>query len=292
MKRIVLLLMTNLAVVLVLGIVTSIVLPMLGVKTGGLAGLWVFAMIFGFGGAFISLLISRWMAIKSTGAQVIEQPRNGTEQWLMDTVARQAAVAGIPMPQVAIYNSPEINAFATGPSKSKSLVAISTGLIQQMTQDEAEAVVAHEISHVANGDMVTLTLIQGVVNTFVIFIARAVAMIIDNFLRSDDEQGGGLGTFAYMAIVFVLEAILGIGASMIVAWFSRQREFRADEGGAYLAGRDKMVAALRRLQGSHDESHLQGSLTAFGINGGRSIAEMFMSHPPLEKRIAHLNAQG
>ncbi len=292
MKRIVLLLMTNLAVVLVLGIVTSIALPLLGIKTGGLAGLWVFALIFGFGGAFISLLISRWMAIKSTGAQVIEQPRNGTEQWLMDTVGRQAAAAGIPMPQVAIYNSPEINAFATGPSKSKSLVAISTGLIQQMTQDEAEAVVAHEISHVANGDMVTLTLIQGVVNTFVIFIARAVAMIIDNFLRSDDEQGGGLGMFAYMAIVFVLEAILGIGASMIVAWFSRQREFRADEGGAYLAGRDKMVAALQRLQTSHGESHLQGSMTAFGINGGRSIAEMFMSHPPLEKRIAHLNARG
>ncbi len=292
MKRIVLLLMTNLAVVLVLGIVTSIALPLLGIKTGGLAGLWVFALIFGFGGAFISLLISRWMAIKSTGAQVIEQPRNGTEQWLMDTVGRQAAAAGIPMPQVAIYNSPEINAFATGPSKSKSLVAISTGLIQQMTQDEAEAVVAHEISHVANGDMVTLTLIQGVVNTFVIFIARAVAMIIDNFLRSDDEQGGGLGMFAYMAIVFVLEAILGIGASMIVAWFSRQREYRADEGGAYLAGRDKMVAALQRLQTSHGESHLQGSMTAFGINGGRSIAEMFMSHPPLEKRIAHLNARG
>ena len=288
MKRILLFLATNLAVVLVLGIVTSIVLPLLGIKTGGLAGLWVFALIFGFGGAIISLLISRWMAIRSTGAQVIEQPRNGTEQWLLETVARQAAEAGIPMPQVAIYDSPDINAFATGPSKNKSLVAVSTGLIQQMNQDEAEAVLGHEIAHIANGDMVTLTLIQGVVNTFVIFIARAIAMVIDNFLRSDDEEGGGLGMFAYMAVVFVLEAILGVGASIIVAWFSRQREFRADEGGARLAGREKMIHALQRLQQSHEESHLQGSLTAFGINGGQTMAEMFMSHPPLEKRIAHL----
>lgn len=287
MKRILLFLATNLAVVLVLGIVTSVVLPLLGVKSGGLAGLWVFAMIFGFGGAFISLLISRWMALRSTGAQVIEQPQNGTEQWLMETVARQSEAAGIPMPQVAIYDSPDINAFATGPSKSKALVAISSGLIQNMNQDEAEAVVAHEISHIANGDMVTLTLIQGVVNTFVIFIARAIAMVIDNFLSSDDEEGSGLGMFAYMAVVFVLEAILGVGASIIVAWFSRQREYRADEGGASLAGREKMIHALQRLQQSQ-ESHLQGSLMAFGINSGRSMAEMFMSHPPLEKRIAHL----
>ena len=288
MKRILLFLATNLAVVLVLSIVTSIVLPLLGIKPGGLAGLWVFAMIFGFGGAIISLLISRWMAIRSTGAQVIEQPRNGTEQWLLETVARQAAEAGIPMPQVAIYDSPDINAFATGPSKNKSLIAVSTGLIRQMKQDEAEAVLGHEIAHIANGDMVTLTLIQGVVNTFVIFIARAIAMVIDNFLRSDDEEGGGLGMFAYMAVVFVLEAILGVGASIIVAWFSRQREFRADEGGARLAGREKMIHALQRLQQSHEESHLQGSLMAFGINGGQTMAEMFMSHPPLEKRIAHL----
>lgn len=288
MKRILLFLATNLAVVLVLGIVTSIVLPLLGIKPGGLAGLWVFAMIFGFGGAIISLLISRWMAIRSTGAQVIEQPRNGTEQWLLETVTRQAAEAGIPKPQVAIYDSPDINAFATGPSKNKSLVAVSTGLIRQMKQDEAEAVLGHEIAHIANGDMVTLTLIQGVVNTFVIFIARAIAMVIDNFLRSDDEEGGGLGMFAYMAVVFVLEAILGVGASIIVAWFSRQREFRADEGGARLAGREKMIHALQRLQQSHEESHLQGSLMAFGINGGQTMAEMFMSHPPLEKRIAHL----
>ncbi len=288
MKRILLFLATNLAVVLVLGIVTNIVLPLLGLNTRGMGGLLVFAMIFGFGGAFISLMISRWMAIKSTGAQVIEQPQNGTEQWLMETVARQAQTAGIAMPQVAIYDSPDINAFATGPSRNKALVAVSTGLIRSMTQDEAEAVVGHEISHVANGDMVTLTLIQGVVNTFVIFIARAIAMVIDNFLRGDDEEGGGLGMFAYMAVVFVLEAILGIGASVIVAWFSRQREFRADEGGARLAGREKMVAALQRLQQSHDDPQLEGSLTAFGINGGSRMAEMFMSHPPLEKRIAHL----
>ncbi|CAM3675935.1 protease HtpX [Parendozoicomonas haliclonae] len=285
MKRIFLFLATNLAVVLVLGIVTSLI----GLNTRTMGGLMGFAIIFGFGGAFFSLAISRWMAVKSTGAQVIEQPRNGTEQWLMETVARQAQAAGIAMPQVAIYDSPDINAFATGPSKNKALVAVSTGLIRSMNQDEAEAVVGHEVSHVANGDMVTLTLIQGVVNTFVIFIARAIAMVIDNFLRSDDEEGGGLGMFAYMGVVFVLEAILGIGASMIVAWFSRQREFRADEGGAQLAGREKMIAALERLRQSH-EPQLQGSMMAFGINGGRSMAEMFMSHPPLEKRIAHLRS--
>ena len=288
MKRIMLFLATNLAIVLLLGIVTSVVLPMLGLNTRGYGGLLVFAMIFGFGGSFISLAISRWIALRSTGAQVIEQPRNQTEQWLMETVSRQAQAAGIAMPQVAVYDSPEVNAFATGPSKNKSLVAVSTGLIHNMTQDEAEAVLGHEISHVANGDMVTLTLIQGVVNTFVIFIARAIAMVIDNFLRGDDDEGG-LGMFAYMGVVFVLEMILGIGASVIVAWFSRQREYRADEGGASLAGRQKMIAALQRLQ-QGQESQLQGSLMAFGINGKRSMAEMFLSHPPLEKRIAHLQS--
>ncbi|MTI12580.1 protease HtpX [Sansalvadorimonas verongulae] len=288
MKRIALFLATNLAVVLVLGIVTNIVLPILGLNTRGMGGLLVFAMIFGFGGSFISLAISKWMALRSTGAQVIEQPRNSTQQWLLDTVARQAQAAGIGMPQVAMYDSPDINAFATGASKNNALVAVSTGLIRNMSQDEAEAVLGHEISHIANGDMVTLTLIQGVVNTFVIFIARAIAMFIDNFLRGDDEEGG-LGMFAYMGVVFVLEAILGIGASIIVMWFSRQREFRADEGGAYLAGRGKMVAALRRLQQSH-EPQLEGSMMAFGINGKRSMSEMFLSHPPLEKRIAHLQS--
>ena len=289
MKRIVLFLATNLAVVLVLGIVTSIVLPMLGLNTRGMGGILVFALIFGFGGSFISLAMSKWLALRSTGAQVIEQPRNSTQQWLLDTVARQAQAAGIGIPQVAMYDSPDINAFATGASKNNALVAVSSGLIRNMSQDEAEAVLGHEISHIANGDMVTLTLIQGVVNTFVIFIARAIAMVIDNFLRGDDEEGGGLGMFAYMGVVFVLEAILGIGASIIVMWFSRQREFRADEGGASLAGREKMVAALRRLQQSH-EPQLEGSMMAFGINGKRTMSEMFLSHPPLEKRIAHLQS--
>ncbi|WP_281645274.1 protease HtpX [Parendozoicomonas sp. Alg238-R29] len=288
MKRIALFLATNLAVVLVLGTVTSIVLPLLGLNTRGMGGLLVFALIFGFGGSFISLAISKWMALKTTGAEVIEQPRNSTQQWLLETVARQAQAAGIGMPQVAMYDSPDINAFATGASKNKALVAVSSGLIRNMSQDEAEAVLGHEIAHIANGDMVTLTLIQGVVNTFVIFIARAIAMVIDNFLKGDDEEGG-LGMFAYMGVVFVLEAILGIGASIIVMWFSRQREFRADEGGARLAGREKMVAALRRLQQSH-EPQLEGSMMAFGINGKRTVSEMFLSHPPLEKRIAHLQS--
>ncbi|MCL6271032.1 protease HtpX [Sansalvadorimonas sp. 2012CJ34-2] len=288
MKRILLFVATNLAVVLVLGIVTSIVLPMLGLNTQGMSGLFVFALIFGFGGAFISLAISKWMALRSTGAQVIEQPRNATEHWLMETVSRQAQSAGIAMPQVAVYDAPDVNAFATGPSRNNALVAVSTGLLRNMSQDEAEAVLGHEISHVANGDMVTLTLIQGVVNTFVIFIARAIAMMINNFLRND-EEGGGLGMFAYMGVVFVLEAILGIGASIIVMWFSRQREFRADEGGANLAGRHKMIAALRRLQGSQ-EPQMEGSLAAFCISGKRGISELFLSHPPLEKRIAHLQS--
>ena len=288
MKRVLLFLATNLAIVLVLGIVASIVMPMLGLNPRSYSGLLVFAMIFGFGGSFISLAISKWMAIRSTGAVVIEQPSNATEQWLLETVARQAQAAGIAMPQVAIFDSADVNAFATGASKNKALVAVSSGLIRNMTQDEAEAVLGHEISHVANGDMVTLTLIQGVVNTFVIFIARAIAMAIDTFLKRDDEEGG-LGMFAYMGVVFVLEAILGIGASIIVMWFSRYREYRADEGGAHLAGRQKMIAALQRLQ-QGQEPQMEGSLMAFGISGKRSMSELFMSHPPLEKRIAHLQS--
>ncbi|MCY4472453.1 MAG: protease HtpX [Kistimonas sp.] len=289
MKRVFLLLATNLAVVLVLGLVTSLVLPALGLNTRGYGGLLVFALIFGFGGAFISLAMSRWMAVQSTGASIIDQPRNQTEYWLMETVARQAEALGVAMPQVATYDSPEINAFATGPGRNSSLVAVSTGLLHAMNQDEAEAVLAHEMSHVANGDMVTLTLIQGVVNTFVIFIARAIAMLVDNVLRRGDNEGEGLGTFAYMGLVFFLEMILGIGASIIVMWYSRQREYRADEGGARLAGREKMIAALRRLQHGH-ESQLDGSMAAFGINGKRSVAELLLSHPPLEKRIAHLQS--
>lgn len=287
MLRIALFLATNLAIILVLSVVMSVVMPALGVDTSGYMGLLIFAALFGFGGSFISLLLSRWMAKRSTGAQVITQPRTNREVWLMNTVERQARQAGIPMPEVAIYHAPEPNAFATGASKASSLVAVSTGLLQSMTDDEIEAVLAHEVSHIANGDMVTLTLIQGVVNTFVIFFARVIAGLINNATRSNSSSGQGLGTFAYFGIVMVLELVFGIVASMIVFWFSRQREFRADAGAAKLAGTDKMIAALRRLQGSQ-ESNLEGSMMAFGIQSKRAFSRLFMSHPPLAERIAAL----
>jgi len=287
MLRIALFLATNLAILLVLGVVMNVLMPALGVDTSGYSGLLIFAAVFGFGGAFISLAMSKWMAKRAVGAQVISQPRNQTEQWLLRTVQRQSQQAGIPMPEVAIYDSPEPNAFATGASKKSSLVAVSTGLMRNMTQAEVEAVLAHEISHIANGDMVTLTLIQGVVNTFVIFFARVIAGVIDNATRSNSQNGQGLGGIAYFAIVMVLELVFGILASIIVMWFSRQREFRADAGAAKLVGAHKMVAALRRLQGA-PESTLDGSMMAFGIQTKRSFSELFMSHPPLAKRIQAL----
>ncbi|PWW15181.1 MULTISPECIES: protease HtpX [Pseudidiomarina] len=287
MLRIALFLATNLAILLVLGVVMNVLMPALGVDTSGYSGLLIFAAVFGFGGAFISLAMSKWMAKRAVGAQVIRQPRNQTEQWLLRTVQRQSQQAGIPMPEVAIYDSPEPNAFATGASKKSSLVAVSTGLMRNMTQDEVEAVLAHEISHIANGDMVTLTLIQGVVNTFVIFFARVIASVIDNATRTNSQNGQGLGGIAYFAIVMVLELVFGILASIIVMWFSRQREFRADAGAAKLVGAHKMVAALRRLQGA-PESTLDGSMMAFGIQTKRSFSELFMSHPPLAKRIQAL----
>ncbi|CUA82848.1 protease HtpX [Pseudidiomarina woesei] len=284
MLRIGLFLATNLAILIVLGIVMNIVLPAFGVQPSQYQSLFVFAAVFGFGGAFISLAMSKWLAKRSVGAHTITQPRNSTEQWLINTVTAQAKKAGIPMPEVAIYDSPEPNAFATGASKKNSLVAVSTGLLRNMTQDEVEAVLAHEVSHIANGDMVTLTLIQGVVNTFVMFFARVIATVIDNATRSNSQNGGGLGTFAYFGIVMVLELVFGILASMIVMWFSRQREFRADAGAAALVGKQKMLAALRRLQGAQ-ESTLDGSMMAFGIQSKRAFSELFMSHPPLTKRI-------
>lgn len=287
MLRIALFLATNLAILLVLGVVMNVLMPALGVDTSGYSGLLIFAAVFGFGGAFISLAMSKWMAKRAVGAQVISQPRNQTEQWLLQTVQRQSQQAGIPMPEVAIYDSPEPNAFATGASKKSSLVAVSTGLMRNMTQAEVEAVLAHEISHIANGDMVTLTLIQGVVNTFVIFFARVIAGVIDNATRSNSQNGQGLGGIAYFAIVMVLELVFGILASIIVMWFSRQREFRADAGAAKLVGAHNMVAALRRLQGA-PESTLDGSMMAFGIQTKRSFSELFMSHPPLAKRIQAL----
>lgn len=285
MKRIFLFLATNLAIILVLSITARLLgvdrfMTANGLNLGMLLG---FAAVIGFGGAFISLAISKWMAKRTTGAQVIEQPRNATEQWLLETVQRQAQQAGIGMPEVAIYNAPDPNAFATGMSRDNALVAVSTGLLQNMSADEVEAVLAHEVSHVANGDMVTLTLIQGVVNTFVIFLARVIGYAVDSFLRREgDNSGPGIG---YWVATIVAELVLGILASIIVMWFSRQREFRADAGGAGLAGKDKMVAALQRLQAAHTPSQLPNEMAAFGINSGSSLSKLFMSHPPLDERI-------
>lgn len=286
MKRIILFIATNLAVVLVLGVVLNIVFSMLGISRNSVGGLLVFCALFGFGGAIISLLISKWMAKRAYNVQVIEQPRNEMEHWLLSTVTRQAQQAGIGMPEVGIYDSPDMNAFATGASRNSSLVAVSSGLMYSMSRDEAEAVLAHEVSHIANGDMVTMTLLQGVVNTFVMFFARIVANIISSTMNRDGEEGGGLGGIAYFAVVMVLELVFGILASIIVMWFSRHREYRADEGAARLVGKEKMISALQRL-GQGSQAELEGSLAAFGING-RGKSELFMSHPPLEKRIQSL----
>ncbi len=287
MKRIILFLATNLAVIVVLGIVLNLIFAFTGVDSRSTGGLLILAAVFGFGGAFISLAMSKWIAKRSTGAQVIEHPRNETERWLVDTVAKQAKAVGVSCPEVAIYHAPDMNAFATGMTKNKSLVAVSSGLLENMTRDEAEAVLAHEVSHIGNGDMVTLTLIQGVVNTFVIFIARLLAGVIDNFFSNSDEESSGHG-FSYFIITMVLEVIFGILASIIVMYYSRQREFSADSGAASLVGKQKMIAALQRLQ-KGVEPHLEGSLMAFGISGKRS-GGLFMSHPPIEKRIAALQA--
>ncbi|MGX5174500.1 protease HtpX [Aliikangiella sp. IMCC44653] len=287
MKRVLFFIATNLAIVLVLSIVLSVLGPALGLNPGSYSSLLLFAAVFGFGGAFISLLMSKFIAKRSVGAQVIDNPRNETERWLLNTVARQSKLAGIGMPEVAVYESPEMNAFATGASKNNSLVAVSTGLLESMQPKEIEAVLAHEVSHIANGDMVTLTLIQGVVNTFVIFLARAIAGVINNAMRGNNNQGGGLGGFAYYGIVIVLEILFGILASIIVMWFSRQREFRADAGAAKLEGSPAMIAALQRLSQNH-ESQLEGSMVAFGIAGKASFSDLFRSHPPIEQRIAAL----
>ena len=240
-------------------------------------------------GSFISLLMSKWMAKQSMGVHVIEQPANQTEQWLVDTVHRQAQRLGIGMPEVGIFNTPEPNAFATGMSKNSSLVAVSTGLLHQMDPDAVEAVLGHEMSHVANGDMVTMGLLQGVVNTFVYFFATIAGYVVDRvLLRSGDDDRGGYGP-AYYITQMVAQVLLSILATMIVMWFSRWREFRADAGGAQLAGRAKMIEALRALQRAHDHPDLPGELAAFGISGGGSgFSRLFLSHPPLEERIAAL----
>jgi heat shock protein HtpX len=287
MKRIALFLATNLAVLVLLGIVMSVLQGVFGVQLGDTGTLLVFAAVIGFGGSFISLAISKWVAKRQTGAKVITQPRNELEQWLVATVARQAEAAGIKVPEVAVYDAPEINAFATGPSRNNALVAVSTGLLRNMARDEAEAVLAHEVSHVANGDMVTMALIQGVLNTFVIFLARVVGRMIDAWI-SGNRNGGP--SFAYYIIVIVLDIVFGLLASMVAMWFSRAREFRADAGGAKLAGRQKMIGALETLGKSYGQTTLPDQVRAFGISGhvGRGMKRLFMSHPPLAERIAAL----
>ena len=284
-KRMFLFLATNMAVLALVSIVMSV----LGVNPQQFGGLLIMAALFGFGGSIVSLLVSKWMAKRATGAHVIEQPRNEGEQWLLATVRRQAQAAGIGMPEVAIYDAPEINAFATGANRNNALVAVSTGLLRAMNRDEAEAVLAHEVSHVANGDMVTMALLQGVLNTFVIVLSRVIGRAIDGYLGNRDGYGIG-----YYLGVFVLDMVFGLFASMIAMWFSRHREFRADAGGAALAGKQKMIAALERLAQTYGHSSLPKQVAAFGISGGvgGGLKRLLMSHPPLEERIAALrNAQ-
>ncbi len=291
-KRVALFIATNLAVILVL----SIVLRLLGVdsildeKQVGIdyKALLILSAVIGFGGSFISLAISKWMAKRSTGARVITQPSNSAESWLLATVQRQAREAGIDMPEVAIYDAPDMNAFATGARRNSALVAVSTGLLNGMPKEEIEAVLAHEISHVANGDMVTLTLVQGVVNTFVIFLSRVVGHFVDRVILRN-ESGHGLG---YFAAVIAAQIVLGILASTIVMWVSRKREFRADAGSAKLNGREPMINALARLErGTPGE--LPEALRAFGISGGKKgLTKLFMSHPPISARIEALRAHG
>jgi len=291
--RILLFLATNAAILVVISIVFQIfglegILQENGVDLN-LQALLLMSVIIGFGGSFISLLLSKWMAKRAMGVQIIEEPANKTEQWLVDTVRRQAQAAGIGMPEVGIFNTPQPNAFATGASKNKALVAVSAGLLQHMTADEVEAVLGHEISHVKNGDMVTMCLLQGVVNTFVIFLSRIVGHVVDRVIFKTQRGYGP----AYYVTAIASQIFLSILASMIVMWFSRRREFRADAGGSELAGRDKMIAALRRLQqASGEKESLPDQLAAFGIAGGvgQGMKLLFLSHPPLEKRIAALEA--
>jgi len=289
MKRIVLFLATNLAIVMVLSITMRVlgVEPYLTANGLNLTSLLIFAAVMGFGGSLISLAISKWMAKKSMGVRVIETPSSSTELWLVDTVKKYAADAGIGMPEVGIFDSLEVNAFATGANKNNALVAVSSGLLQAMTREEAEAVIGHEIAHVANGDMVTLALIQGVVNTFVMFLSRVIGHTVDRVVFKNENGHGP----AFFVTMIVAELILGVLASIIVMWFSRQREFRADRGGASLAGKGAMIAALQRLQMAHS-GPLPEKMAAFGIAGGspQGWKRLFMTHPPLEERIAALRA--
>lgn len=279
MMRILLFLATNMAVL----VVFNIILSLTGIQSQDAAGLLIMAALFGFSGSLISLLLSKSMALRAVNGQVIEQPRNEQERWLLETVRSQANAAALPMPEVAIYHSADVNAFATGASKKNSLVAVSTGLLNAMTKDEAEAVLAHEMSHIKNGDMVTMTLLQGVLNTFVIFISRMIAKVAASNRDGETSQG------MYFMISMVLELVFGFLASMIAMWFSRYREFRADAGSANLVGKQKMIAALQRLQQIHEPQDMEGQLAAFAINGKTGgLSALFLSHPPLEKRIEAL----
>jgi heat shock protein HtpX len=289
MSRIFLFIATNIAVIALISITFQILgieglLAANGVDLN-LYALLVMSAVIGFGGSFISLAISKWMAKRSMGVQIIENPAHPQERWLVDTVAKQAENAGIGMPEVGIFQSDAVNAFATGMSRNNALVAVSTGLLQAMTTEEAEAVLGHEVSHIANGDMITMGLIQGVVNTFVIFLSRIIGFFVDRVILKN-QRGFGIG---YFISSILAQIVLSFFASMIVMWFSRRREFRADEGGADLAGKHKMIAALQKLQGDQAED-LPGEFAAFGINGGRptGLRALFMSHPPLEERIAAL----
>ena len=289
MKRIFLFILTNLAVLFVI----SITLRLLGIdkilnSSGGLNfnALLVMSAVMGFAGSIISLFLSKWSAKRMVGAQVISNPIDPTERWLMETVRKQAQAVGIGMPEVAIYEAPDVNAFATGWNRNNALVAVSTGLLHNMIRDEAEAVLAHEISHVANGDMITLALIQGVVNTFVIFFSRIIGHLVDRLVFKTEREYGP----AYWITNIIAQMVLGILASIIVMWFSRQREFRADAGGANLAGRNKMISALEKLKINHEQVTLPERMAAFGIAGGGGLAKLFSTHPSLDERIEALHS--
>ncbi|MCK3655724.1 zinc metalloprotease HtpX [Pasteurellaceae bacterium Macca] len=280
MMRILLFLGTNFATMIVLGLI----LKLTGIGGNSTPGILIMSVLFGFSGSLISLFLSKSMALRSVGAEVIQTPRTQAEQWLFDTVKRQSQQAHIPMPEIAIYHSTDVNAFATGATKNNSLVAVSTGLLNAMSQDEAEAVVAHEIAHIANGDMVTMTLLQGVLNTFVIFLSRMIATAVASQRNDNGNEEHNSGT--YFLVSTVLEIVFGIFSTMIAMWFSRHREFRADAGSASLVGKEKMIAALQRLQHVHEPEMENSSMAALMING--KAKSLFMSHPPLEKRIEAL----
>jgi len=286
LKRIGLYIATNLAVMVLLSLVMSVLESTFHMRLGNLGPLIVMAAVFGFGGSLISLLMSKWIAKRATGMHVIDQPANEIESWLVATVRRQAEAAGVKMPEVGIYDAPEINAFATGATRNSSLVAVSTGLLRAMSRTEAEAVLGHEMTHVANGDMVTMALLQGVLNTFVIVLSRIVGKVVDSAIFGN-RDGGGL---SYFLVVTVLNIVFGLLASIVVMWFSRWREFRADAGGARLAGKEKMIAALERLGQTYGENTLPASVHAFGISGSiaHGVQGLFMSHPPLAVRIEAL----